>query len=288
MKKSNRPYWIGGLVIATTLAMPFAGIARERDNPTKRQQALDEWYNETYGKRDATGRHKGVRKSLWTQSYERFLLDVARRERTRYASKMPRSNTSRTVYDPAAVIRDKAGDGAWTNIGPTGANYATNGGTINVTDSGRVNEIVTDPANPNTIYLAFSGGGVWKSTDGGAFWSAKTETLGTLSTGALEMDPDNANVLYLGLGDTFDGTGIGLVKTTDGAETWSDPVFLGNSTEIADLEVAQSNSNIVLAATNKGLYRSINGGASFSKVTIATGQAGDPHVWSLAWTGGSH
>ena len=272
------------------MAMPLAALAQEQesesDNPGARAQAMNEWYNDNYtqhGKRLAMPVQK---KPLFSQSYEQFMLQAAKRERERYAPTMPASGTSATMIDPTASLI--ASGPTWTNIGPTKANYETNGGTLNVSDSGRVNAIVTDPANPSTIYVAFSGGGVWKSTDGGAFWQAKTETLGSLSVGALEMDPNDANTLYLGLGDPFDGTGIGMVKSTDGGDTWSDPVFLGTSTVISDIQVVPGNSNIVLAATNQGLFRSTDAGATFSNIAIVPAAGGVPVVWSLAWGGGSN
>lgn len=279
--------WARRSLLAIAIAMPLAALAQEEhesDNPGARAQAMNEWYNDNYtqhGKRLATPVQK---KPLFSQPYEQFMLQAAKRERERYARLMPASGTSATMIDPNASLIP-AGT-AWTNIGPTKADYATNGFTLNVTDTGRVNAIVTDPANPSTIYVAFSGGGVWKSTDGGAFWQAKTETLGSLSVGALEMDPNNANTLYLGLGDPFDGTGIGLVKSTDGGDTWSDPVFLGTSTVISDIQVTPGNSNIVLAATNRGLFRSTDAGATFANVPITPSAGGVPVVWSLAWGGG--
>jgi len=65
-------------------------------------------------------------------------------------------------------------------------------------------------------------------------------------------------------------------------------VYLGNSTVIPDIQVAPTNSSVVLAATNKGLYRSTNAGASFAKVSIATGASEDPYVWTIAWAGGTN
>ncbi len=256
----------------------------EADNPGARAQAMYEWYNDDYSQHGKLLKAQGQKRALFSQSYERFLLEAAKRERVRYSDKMP-SNTSPALIDSNAPILPVNN---WTNIGPTKANYAKNGGTLNVTDSGRVNAIVTDPATPSTIYVAFSGGGVWKSIDSGAFWQAKTDTLGSLSVGALEMDPNNSSILYLGLGDPFDGTGIGLVKSTDGADTWSAPVFLGDSTVISDIQVAPGNSNIVLVATNKGLYRSTDAGATFSNVVITPAAGGVPVVWSIAWAGGSN
>ena len=215
-------------------------------------------------------------------------MRAAARERERWGAMIPANPDEDAAFlDPEAEKAALAGS-TWTNIGPTKANVLQNGGTtLNVTDSGRINAIVTDPANPSTIYLCDSGGGVWKTTDGGTTWAPKTEALGSLSCGHLAMDPNNSSVLYLGLGDPFDGTGIGLVKSTDGGATWSAPIFLGTSTEIPKVMVAPGNSSIVLVATNSGLFRSTNGGTSFSSVTLATGQAGAPYVWDIAWGGGS-
>src|SRR6185312_4201203 len=113
-------------------------------------------------------------------------------------------------------------------------------------------------------------------------WSAIGDNLPSLSIGTLEMDPTNPQTLYLGLGDAFDATGVGLLKSTDGGADWSAPVFLGNSTVINDIAVSKANNNIVMAATNQGLFRSTNAGHSFSLVTLATGGAdAQPFVWSV-------
>lgn len=258
---------------------------QEADNAGARAQAMYEWYNDDYSQHGKLIKAQGEKKALFSQPFERFMLEAAKRERVRYSALMPNSTSAALLDSNASVL---AAVNNWTNIGPTKANFATNGGTLNVTDAGRVNAIVTDPGNPNTIYVAFSGGGVWKSTDGGAFWQAKTDTLGSLSVGALEMDPANSSILYLGLGDPFDGTGIGLVKSIDGGDTWSAPVLLGTSTVIADIQISPTNSNIILVATNQGLFRSTNAGTSFSAVSIATGVAGAPRVWALASGGGSN
>jgi len=287
--KSMRWGW-GLLLVGMLAAMPAAVSAEEegeRDDATARRRAMAEWYTDDYSHRGSDDAGRDRKQALFSPEYERFLNEAARRERLRHAALMPYSGTSNPVIDALAPFV-AAANGNWINIGPTRANYEKNGSvTLNVSDSGRINAIVTDPANANVLYAAFSGGGVWKSVDGGLTWAAKTETLGSLSVGTLEMAPDDADTLYLGLGDPFDGTGLGLVKSTDGGDNWSNVVYLGNSTIIPDIEVARSDTNIVLAATNAGLYRSTNGGASFSKVTIATGVAGDPYVWTIAWGGGT-
>jgi hypothetical protein len=287
-KKNMRGSLRAALLLAIAAGVPLTAAARqhrepEQDDAGARAQAMDEWYNEHYAGRHAA-RDDHHKKALFSPKYERFLMQAARRERLRNGRMLPRSGTSKMMIDPSLALPE-ATAGHWLNIGPTKADHLINYYTLYVTDSGRVNGIVTDPYHPDTIYVAFSGGGLWKSSDGGAFWQAKTETLGSLSVGAVAMDPKDANTLYLGLGDPFDGTGIGLVKSIDGADTWSDPVFLGNSTVISDIKVSPSNSSIVLVATNGGLYRSTNAGASFSQVSITPSDGGVPVIWSITVTG---
>lgn len=273
---------------------PNAGAKKDLDNPSARGLWRDQWYNETYVKDGRRTKRQGGNDNLWSPQYQRFMMEAAKRERTRYSAKMPLSGSSRVMLDPSAPITARSAanslsrDLRWTNLGPTKANFINNGVTLNVTDSGRIRAIVTDPANPNIIYVAFSGGGLWKSIDGGAFWQAKTETLGTLSIGTVAMDPNNSSTLYLGLGDPFDGTGVGIVKMTDGGDTWTDPVFLGNSTSVRDILVAPTNSNIVVAATDQGLYRSTDAGKTYAPVTISTGVAETPALWSLVSGGGNN
>lgn len=271
-------------VAAAALVLSGTSLGAEKDDPNARKRAMDEWYNESYGKAHGKGLRKG---GPWSPTFRKFMNEAAAKERAKYASLLPGTSTSITASgDPTASIA--ATGTTWVNIGPTKANYMQNGATsLNKTDAGRVRDIIVDKTNPSIIYVAFSGGGVWKTTDGGTTWTPKSETLGSLSTGSLAIDPNNSNTLYLGLGDPFDGTGIGLVKSTDGGNTWFAPVYLGNATAIADLIVAPGNSNIVLAATSAGLFRSVDAGATWSAISMSTGFAGAPYGWSIEWAGGT-
>ncbi|MFL5356778.1 WD40/YVTN/BNR-like repeat-containing protein [Archangium sp.] len=271
--------------LAVTLAPVYAAHAErdhDADDATARRQAMDQWYNETYSQKAASPRAKG---GPWTPAFQRFMNDAAAKERAKYASQLPGTATTITaVTNPNATIA--ATGSTWVNIGPTKADYIENGSSKLVkTDAGRVNTIVVDPTNTSVIYTAFSGGGLWKTTNGGTTWTPLTESLGSLSVGTVALDPNNSQTVYLGLGDPFDGTGIGLVKSTDGGATWMAPVYLGDSTSITDIKVATTNSNIVLATTNKGIFRSVDAGASWTKTTQATGFTEAPAAWSLAQTG---
>jgi photosystem II stability/assembly factor-like uncharacterized protein len=266
--RSRRPLWLLAVAVAVVLVQGVAAGSAPaqsgppshgalRDSPNLRLRATNEWYGDGRIPLDS-------RSGPFSASYQRFLERTAARVRA----------------VPSAALH-ASGTPTWVNLGPTRATFATNYYTLHVTDSGRPRSIIV---HGSTIYVASAMGGVWKSTDSGSTWAPITDGLPSLSDGSLAMDPNNASTLYLGLGDPFDGTGIGLVKSTDGGATWSSPVFLGNETTIPDVVVDPSNSNVVLAATDDGLYRSTDAGASFSQVSIATGDTGAPKVWSIAPT----
>ncbi|MBF5042145.1 hypothetical protein FGE12_07040 [Aggregicoccus sp. 17bor-14] len=287
MQKQSSWQRILSAAVALCLAVPAVAKEQDKDkdadDPGARRAARDEWYNDNYGHGNANPKKGGP----FSPKFMKFMNDAAAKERAKYASTLPGTgSTISPSTDPTASIA--ATGTTWVNIGPTKANYEQNGSTsLTKSDSGRVRNIIVDPSAPSTIYAAFAGGGVWKSTDGGTTWTPKTETLGSLSVGSLEMDPNNSQTLYLGLGDPFDGTGIGLVKSTDGGNTWMNTVYLGDSTQITDIQVAPGNSNIVMATTNRGLFRSVDAGATWAQVSLATGYNEVPYGWSIAWAGGS-
>ncbi|MBI3130146.1 MAG: hypothetical protein HYZ13_02195 [Acidobacteria bacterium] len=228
------------------------------DRADLRAQALRQWWGE------------------WTPEFRKFILDAAAVERRQHARLMPKAGgIEMGVAAPAT--------GTWLNLGPTRSDKIINGGTtLTQVDSGRPRAIVVDPGNTNVIYLATAGGGVWKTTNGGTAWSPITESLGTLSVGALAMDPTNSSLLYLGLGDPFDGTGLGIVKSTDGGATWGAVQTLGSSRSVRSVLVDPANTSVILVATDAGLYRSTDGGATYSAVaSIASTIA----CWDVAWAG---
>lgn len=240
----------------------------ETDNATLRRDAQRRWYE-----------------TAWSPEFKKFMNNAAARERAKYRDLLPAGDAGLTA-SPESFAAAVTGS-TWSNIGPNRTDVLKNGSYTlnNITDTGRVRSIVFEPGNPNTIYVAFSGGGVWKSLDAGVSWTAKTDTLGSLSCGSLVMDPANPQTLYLGLGDPFDGTGIGLVKSIDGGNNWSAPVYLGSSTRISQVFISPVSSSILVAATDKGIYRSADAGASWSLISLATGGAGLPQGWAIDWNG---
>jgi len=185
----------------------------------------------------------------------------------------------------------------WVSLGPTDAPNEVNYFQIDSVDSGRPNSIVVDPRDPNVVYLAVSGGGVWKTFNfqsATPTWAPTTDLLPNLAVGALSLDPDHPDTLYVGNGDFVDASGDTILKSTNGAGTWSAPVelsgmnssgFMASPSSIRQIGVK---GNLVVAATDVGLFASTDAGATFNLVDLPNGAAGvlAESIWSVAQVGG--
>ncbi len=153
--------------------------------------------------------------------------------------------------------------GAWTNLGPT----TSVGGYAGI---GRINSMAFHPTDVNTIFACSAGGGLWKSTNGGTNWTTSTDALAHLGTSGLAINPTNPSIMYLatGDGDANDTYSIGVLKSTNGGDTWSTTGLnwaVTNSRSIREILLHPENPDIVLVATSNGVYRSINAGVSWTQ-----------------------
>jgi len=162
----------------------------------------------------------------------------------------------------------------WTNLGPTPGYYFSYG---NI--SSRITSVKFDPNNPNTIYIGAAYGGIWKSTNGGSNWTAKTDNEVSLSTGSITIDPTNTNVIYYGTGEaTYSGAsyyGRGLLKSTNGGDTWITITSgLPSTTYFSRIVIKPGNSNYLLAALGtNGLYKSTDAGLNWT--SLVSGRCDD-------------
>jgi hypothetical protein len=174
----------------------------------------------------------------------------------------------------------------WVNIGPTGAEYEQNGSfTGHVQDSGRARTILPHPTDPDVVYVLTSGGGLWRTnnwTSADIKWKSLTDDLPTTGGGAVSFGR-NPSTLYLGLGDPYDQILVGgaVVKSRNGGGQWDPMIELGSAVSVRDLKVDTSGrQDVVLVATDSGLYRSADSGATYSAVPTFSGQS----VWSIVRT----
>ncbi|NNF70319.1 MAG: hypothetical protein HKN01_11150, partial [Acidimicrobiia bacterium] len=154
-----------------------------------------------------------------------------------------------------------------------------------------------DPTDTDTVYVSTGifdreamnsdhgtrvpgGEGVIKTIDGGATWNSANEGLGNLYIGSLFMHPDDPQVLLAAAGNqTYDG-GAGVYLTVDGAETWT-PVLVDPIDEVEgfhSVEFALSDPDIAYAASSVRVYRSADGGRTWTSMTPPGVTWGDPPI----------
>ena len=162
----------------------------------------------------------------------------------------------------------------WTPMGPESESNVDIGGSTRYVCSGRVTAIALAPASP-TIYIGTAGGGVWR-LDPGQAWEPLTDSQPSLSIGALTVDPLNSNTIYAATGEQNNSSdeylGVGILKSTDAGAHWNllgESVFSNHT--IGAIAVSPSDSNVVLAASRIGVYRSTNGGGNWQRVLPLNG-----------------
>lgn len=152
----------------------------------------------------------------------------------------------------------------WTFQGPDSSPGHYNG-------VGRINAIAFDPTDSNTYWIGSAGGGVWKTTTNGTSWTAIYNNLPLLGVSDIDINPLNPNTAYLctGDGDGYDSYSIGVLKTTDGGNTWDSTGLTFAATdfqEINSLVINPADTSSLFAATTNGLRHSTDAGASWTTV----------------------
>ncbi len=152
---------------------------------------------------------------------------------------------------------------------------------------GRSIAAVGSVARPHEYYFGATGGGLWKTTDGGTTWRPVTDgKINSSSVGAVAVAPSNPDVVYIGMGETeIRGNiaqGDGVYKSTDGAKTWKH-VGLADTQAIAKIRVDPKNPDLVYVAAfghpagpndERGVYRSRDGGATWDKILFRDNKTG--------------
>ncbi|MCB0552229.1 MAG: glycosyl hydrolase [Phaeodactylibacter sp.] len=162
----------------------------------------------------------------------------------------------------------------WRNIGP----YR----------GGRCVAVAGLPSDPFTFYMGTTGGGVWKTEDGGLNWfNISDGYFQTGTVGAIAIAPSDPNILYVGMGEhpvrgVMSSSGDGVYKSLDGGKTWQH-LGLADTRHIASVQVHPQNPNIVYVAAqgaafgpseSRGVYRSLDGGISWQKVLYVDNTTG--------------
>ncbi len=200
---------------------------------------------------------------------------------------------------------------AWANIGPS---PTTDGQTPTSTPrfpsdvSGRVSAIAI--SSIGTVFVGGAQGGVWRSTDNGASWTALMDFEGSTAVGSIAIDPNDDTTIYVGTGegngscDSY--AGIGVFKSTDSGDNWTGPFgnTQFNNRSVNSIVVDRTNSDHLLATSasgifgtsctlglslpQRGIFESEDGGATWTKKTTGDKRGSrvlqDPVVSTTWWT----
>ena len=185
----------------------------------------------------------------------------------------------REALRQARELRERAGPaleaGEWQLRGP-----------LNV--GGRVSDLAGDLGNPAKFYVGAASGGVWKTTNGGTTFTPIFDGVGSLSIGALAVDPRDSDILYVGTGEASPGGGSvtypgdGVWKTRDGGLTWQhlgleESVYIGRiviDPQDPDTVFVAAMGNLFSRNPERGVYRSTDGGGTWTRVLFVSDIAG--------------
>ena len=143
---------------------------------------------------------------------------------------------------------------------------------------GRTRAIAGVPGQPHTFFAGVVNGGVWKSDDDGRTWLPIFDAEPTQSIGAIAVAASNPKIIYVGSGEGLHrpdlSVGNGMYRSSDGGGTWTH-LGLDDAQQIPSIAVDPHDANRVYAAVlghpfgpsaERGLYRSVDGGATWMRV----------------------
>lgn len=170
---------------------------------------------------------------------------------------------------------------------------------------GRTVGVAGVPTRPGLFYMSANNGGVWKTDDYGHTWTPIFDGQPTGSIGALAVSASDPDVIYVGTGEGLQrpdlAVGDGVYKSTDAGRTWRH-VGLDGVQQVASIVIDPADPDRVFVAAlghpyganpERGVYRSLDGGTTWSKVlyrdenTGAVDLAFDPTdptvVYAVLW-----
>jgi photosystem II stability/assembly factor-like uncharacterized protein len=156
--------------------------------------------------------------------------------------------------------------------------------------AGRVADVAGVPGNRDLLYVAAASSGLYKSINGGITFDPVFENGNTLSIGAIAVQADNPDVVYVGTGEgavrNSISFGDGIYKTIDGGRSWKH-VGLADSERFSRICIDPANPNVIIAAAlgpafgpggERGIYRSADGGATWVRTLHANDTTGASDV----------
>ncbi len=180
---------------------------------------------------------------------------------------------------------DKGIVGTWDFVGPEQVPVIP--GTSKKFGIGRMTCIAFHPTDQNTIYVGTNTSGIWKTTTGSNNWTnLNTDQLMHFGVSAIAIHPSNPEIIYLGTGDrdSYMVPGQGVWKSTNGGQIWNQLSSAMDTLLVSEILIQPNWSEVLLAGTQKGIYKSSNSGITWTKTTAINNvkdmvyKPGDPDI----------
>lgn len=143
---------------------------------------------------------------------------------------------------------------------------------------GRISDIAVSPRNSSTWYVAAGSGNLWKTTNSGITWNPVFDHQASYSIGAVSIDPQQPEIVWVGTGENVSGRhvgwGDGVYRSKDGGKSWEN-MGLKESEHIGKILIDPRNSDVVLVAAEgplwssggqRGVYKTQDGGKTWQQV----------------------
>jgi len=143
----------------------------------------------------------------------------------------------------------------WWKLGPRNFN-------------GRIKSLAIRPNQRNVLYAGAANGGVWITVNGGAEWNALWFRQPSMAIGAIAIAPSSPMVMYAATGEDTPGWtpsygGAGVFRTSNGGAAWA-ACAPGPGPRSNKVLIHPTNPDVVYVATDTGLWKSVDGGASWA------------------------
>ena len=250
--------------IAAGLALAISGglYAQSTDwldgmrDPSVNFYQVKEQFKQSWGNRDSTEKGKGWKQFKRWEAFmeERTFPTGVRPDPAILWQEMMRAKTE-------APESNYPNMGDWQPMGPANGNA--------IDGIGRINGITFDPTNTNIVWAGSPSGGLWKSTDKGLSWSTNTDLLPNLGVSVIVINPQNNQEMYITTGDrdVTDTYSYGIMKSTDGGQTWGPTGLSYNISQfrsITGLIIDANHPDTLTTTTSVGIYTTYDGGVNWT------------------------
>jgi len=198
--------------------------------------------------------------------YQAYYKDnkFVKNEHTQYFKRWMREISRKVEHSVKNNRKQSSGNRMpdWTCIGPIDWDHDAAGKSY-APGSAHVYTVEQSISNEDVLYAGTANAGIWKTIDHGENWLPVTHNLDVNQIYAIEIDNTNADIVYAAMFST-------IMKSTDGGATWlntGNATFQATSIFARDIVSDPNNNLVILAACDQGLYRTADGGTSWTQIS---------------------